>query len=479
MNQRNLDGNSIIIRLEMTTKDIKFGEVASAISEAGGDIIAIDVISTNQDVSVRDLTVAVTDAQDNSKIIEGVRQLKGVSIINVSDRTFLLHLGGKIEVTPKTPIQNREDLSRVYTPDVARVCSAISEEPGKAFSLTIKRNTVAVISDGSAVLGLGNIGPRAAMPVMEGKAMLFKQFAGVDAFPICLDTQDTEEIIRTVKAISPGFGGINLEDISSPRCFEIERRLNEELDIPVFHDDQHGTAVVLYAGLINALKLVGKSIDDVKIVVCGIGAAGVACSNILLSAGASRLIGVDREGAIVRTETYENEVWSDYAARTNPELETGSLRDVIRGADVFIGLSRGNLLTREDVQTMAEDPIVFAMANPVPEIMPALVEDIVAVMATGRSDYPNQINNVLCFPGIFRAVLDCRATEINEEMKLAAAQAIASAITDEERTRYYIIPSVFNDKVVKSMRSRVIEAAIKTGVARRIPREQAREGGES
>lgn len=478
MNQRNLDGNSIIIRLEMTTKDIKFGEVASAISEAGGDIIAIDVISTNQDVSVRDLTVAVTDSQDNSKIIDAVRELKGVSIVNVSDRTFLLHLGGKIEVTPKTPIHNREDLSRVYTPDVARVCSAIADEPGKAFSLTIKRNTVAVVSDGSAVLGLGNIGPRAAMPVMEGKAMLFKQFAGVDAFPICLDTQDTEEIIRTVKAISPAFGGINLEDISSPRCFEIERRLNEELDIPVFHDDQHGTAVVLYAGLINALKLVGKSITDVKIVVCGIGAAGVACSNILLSAGASRLIGVDREGALVRTQTYESEVWTDYAARTNPELETGSLRDVIRDADVFIGLSRGNLLSREDVQSMAADPIVFAMANPVPEIMPAEVEDIVAVMATGRSDYPNQINNVLCFPGMFRAVLDCRATEINEEMKLAAAKAIAAAISDEERSRYYIIPSVFNDKVVKAMRNRIVEAAVKTGVARRVPREQTRESEE-
>lgn len=281
-----------------------------------------------------------------------------------------------------------------------------------------------------------------------------------------------------MKAISPAFGGINLEDISSPRCFEIERRLNEELDIPVFHDDQHGTAVVLYAGLINALKLVGKSINDVKIVVCGIGAAGVACSNILLSAGASRLIGVDREGAIVRTQTYENEVWSDYASRTNPELESGSLRDVIRGADVFIGLSRGNLLTREDVQSMAENPIVFAMANPVPEIMPAVVEDIVAVMATGRSDYPNQINNVLCFPGMFRAVLDCRATEINEEMKLAAAKAIASAISDEERTRYYIIPSVFNEKVVKSIRKRVVEAAVRTGVARRVPREQARESGE-
>ncbi|MFD1135453.1 NAD-dependent malic enzyme [Paenibacillus urinalis] len=473
MIQRNLDGNSIIIRLEMKTKTINFGEVASAISQAGGDIVAIDVISTNQDITVRDLTVAVSHADDNKKIVETVRNLNGVSIINVSDRTFLLHLGGKIEIAPKSPINNREDLSRVYTPDVARVCNAIAEEPQKAYSLTIKRNTVAVVSDGSAVLGLGNIGPRAAMPVMEGKAMLFKQLAGVDAFPICLETQDTEEIIRTIKAISPAFGGINLEDISSPRCFEIERRLNEELDIPVFHDDQHGTAVVLYAGLINALKLVGKSIENTKIVVCGIGAAGVACSNILLSAGAKNLIGVDREGALVRTEAYDNPIWQDYAKRTNPNLQTGSLHEVIKDADIFIGLSRGNLLTREDIMTMAEDPIVFAMANPVPEIMPNEVEDIVAVMATGRSDYPNQINNVLCFPGMFRAALDCRASEINEAMKLAAATAIASSISDEERTKYYIIPSVFNDRVVKSIRERVIEAALQTGVARRLPRKSS------
>ncbi|MCM3130283.1 MULTISPECIES: NAD-dependent malic enzyme [unclassified Paenibacillus] len=473
MIQRNLDGNSIIIRLEMKTKTINFGEVASAISQAGGDIVAIDVISTNQDITVRDLTVAAAHADDNKKIVEAVRNLNGVSIINVSDRTFLLHLGGKIEIAPKTPINNREDLSRVYTPDVARVCNAIAEEPQKAYSLTIKRNTVAVVSDGSAVLGLGNIGPRAAMPVMEGKAMLFKQLAGVDAFPICLETQDTEEIIRTIKAISPAFGGINLEDISSPRCFEIERRLNEELDIPVFHDDQHGTAVVLYAGLINALKLVGKSIENTKIVVCGIGAAGVACSNILLSAGARNLIGVDREGALVKTETYDNPIWQDYAGRTNPHLQTGSLHEVIKDADIFIGLSRGNLLTREHIKTMAKDPIVFAMANPVPEIMPSEVEDIVAVMATGRSDYPNQINNVLCFPGMFRAALDCRAIEINEAMKLAAATAIASSISDEERTKYYIIPSVFNDRVVKSIREKVVEAALQTGVARRVPRKSS------
>ena len=301
--------------------------------------------------------------------------------------------------------------------------------------------------------------------------MLFKQFAGVDSFPICLDTQDTEEIISCIKAMAPAFGGINLEDISSPRCFEIEQRLRDELDIPVFHDDQHGTAVVLYAALINALKIVGKSIDKVRIVVCGIGAAGVACSKILLSAGVKDIIGVDREGALVAGKEYSNSMWQWYAEHTNPNKVEGSLREVIQGADVFIGLSAGGLLRREDVQAMAKDPIVFAMANPTPEIKPEEVEDIVGVIATGRSDYPNQINNVLCFPGIFRAALDCRATTINEEMKLAAAEAIASAVSDEERNPSYIIPSVFNQNVVKAIRELVVKAAIKTGVARRIPRE--------
>jgi malate dehydrogenase (oxaloacetate-decarboxylating) len=337
--------------------------------------------------------------------------------------------------------------------------------------LTIKRNTVAVISDGSAVLGLGDIGSRAAMPVMEGKAMLFKQFAGVDAFPICLDTVDTEEIIRTIRIISPAFGGINLEDISSPRCFEIEERLREELDIPVFHDDQHGTAVVTYAGLINALKIAGKTLDKVTVVVCGIGAAGVAISKILLSAGVMELIGVDKEGILVEGEAYSNQIKESYASYTNPNRRTGQLRDAIRGADVFIGVSAGGMLTRNDVLEMAPNPIVFAMANPHPEILPEEIDDIVAVAATGRSDYPNQINNVLCFPGIFRAALDCRATIINEEMKLAASEAIASVITDDKRSKYYIVPSVFDQTVVERIQDRVIRAAINSGVARRIPKE--------
>ncbi|WP_238403011.1 NAD-dependent malic enzyme [Paenibacillus mesophilus] len=461
----------MILRLEIDTNQIRFSDIVSAIADEGGDLVAIDVIQTKQEMSIRDLTINVADTLYTGKIVEKVKQLQGVTLVNVSDRTFLLHLGGKIETKLKVPIQNRDDLSRVYTPDVARVCMAIHEEQRKAYSLTIKRNTVAVISDGSAVLGLGNIGPYAAMPVMEGKAMLFKQLADVDAFPICLDTQDTEEIIRTIKTIAPGFGGINLEDISSPRCFEIEERLKQELDIPVFHDDQHGTAVVLYAGLISALKLVGKSIDSIKVVVCGVGAAGIACSKILLAAGVKELIGVDREGALVSDRTYDNPMWNWYAQHTNPNKVSGPLREAIAGADVFIGVSAAGLLKRQDVMNMAQNPIVFAMANPNPEINPEEIEDIAAVVATGRSDYPNQINNVLCFPGMFRGALDCRAKTINEEMKLAAAEAIASVISDDERNKLYIIPSVFNLKVSKLIRDKVVEAAIRTGVARRIPRE--------
>ncbi|WP_098741313.1 NAD-dependent malic enzyme [Paenibacillus sp. EZ-K15] len=471
MNTSKLGGKSVIARIEMNTEEASFGQVTAAIFEAGGDIVAIDVIQTSRHTTIRDVTITVIDTIDIDIIAERIRSMSGVQLLHLSDRTFLLHLGGKIETKLKAPIQNRDDLSRVYTPDVARVCMAIHEEPRKAFTLTVKRNTVAVISDGSAVLGLGNIGPYAAMPVMEGKSMLFKQLADVDSFPICLDTQDTEGIITAIKAIAPAFGGINLEDISSPRCFEIEQRLREELDIPVFHDDQHGTAVVLYAALINALKVVGKTVENLKVVVCGIGAAGVACSKILMSAGVKNIIGVDRLGALTADQTYDHPMWQWYANQTNPERRSGSLQDVIQGADVFIGLSAGGILKREDVQAMAARPIVFAMANPIPEILPEEVEDIAGVIATGRSDYPNQINNVLCFPGIFRGALDCRASAINEEMKLAAAEAIASAVTDKERSRHYIIPSVFNQQVVSGIRDLVIQAAIRTGVARRIPRE--------
>nr|WP_275983904.1 NAD-dependent malic enzyme [Paenibacillus hamazuiensis] len=447
---------------------VNFGDVASAISKAGGDITSIDVIRPGQETSVRDITVHVEEKAE-ARVVETLRSLQGIELINVSDRTFLVHLGGKISVQPNLPIKNREDLSRVYTPGVARVCTSIHENPQKAYSLTIKRNTVAVVTDGTAVLGLGDIGPHAAAPVMEGKAMLFKQLGGVDAFPICLDSKDTEEIIRTIKAISPIFGGINLEDISSPRCFEIETRLADELDIPVFHDDQHGTAIVVVAGLLNALKVAGKRMDQVRVVVNGIGAAGVSICKMLLASGVTKLVPVDREGAIVRGGEYSHPMWKWLSEQPQVEATPGTLKELIAGADVFIGVSRGGLLNAEDVQKMAPNSIVFAMANPVPEIAPEDALPHVRVFATGRSDYPNQINNVLVFPGIFRGALDCRARRINEPMKLAAARAIAAVVSPNELNDQYIIPSIFNEQVVTKVRHAVVEAAILTGVARRIP----------
>ncbi|MCU6793701.1 NAD-dependent malic enzyme [Paenibacillus sp. WQ 127069] len=461
---------SIVMRVEFNKQKGLFAEIAGEIGQVGGDIVAMDVIRAGKETTIRDITVSIHEASV-LQITEAVKGLQGVKLINVSDSTFLAHLGGKIEIQPKMPVKNRDDLSKVYTPGVARVCMAIRDNPSSVYALTIKRNTVAVVTDGTAVLGLGDIGPEAALPVMEGKAMLFKQMAGVDAFPICLATQDTEEIIRTVKLLAPGFGGINLEDISSPRCFEIEKRLKQEMDIPVFHDDQHGTAVVLMAGLFNALKIVGKLTSDIRVVVTGIGAAGVSIVKMLLVAGVTDIIAVDREGALCRTQTYGNPMWTWVAQQTNPDLREGALSDVIGGADVFIGVSRKGVLKVEDIRHMAEEPIVFAMANPEPEIDPELAEPYVRVLATGRSDYPNQINNVLCFPGIFRGALDCRARTINEEMKLAAAYAIASVVGDDERNEQYIIPSVFNDKVVPAVRKAVVEAAIATSVARRIPPE--------
>ncbi len=460
---------NIVIRIQIDKTLISFSDIAKEIGEEEGDIIGIDVISASKTHTIRDITINVNDQKHANLITYRLTQLEGAHVISVSDRTFLLHIGGKIEIQSKNPIKNRDDLSRVYTPGVANICTAIAEEPSKAYSLTIKRNTVAVVSDGTAVLGLGDIGPEAAMPVMEGKAMLFKQMGEVDAFPICLDTKDTEEIIQIVKAIAPGFGGINLEDISSPRCFEIEKRLKEELDIPVFHDDQHGTAVVILAGLINALKLTGKKLSEIKVVLTGIGAAGTACAKILLGAGVKNIIGVDRCGALHREENYTNPNWTEFAKLTNPHNLSGSLSDVIEGADVFIGVSAPGILTVEHLKKMADDPIVFAMANPNPEINPELAEPYVRVMATGRSDYPNQINNVLCFPGIFRGALDCRARVINEEMKIAAAKAIASVVSDDELNETYIIPSVFNKKVVERVREAVIKAAYQTEVARKDP----------
>ncbi|HEX8288660.1 MAG TPA: malic enzyme-like NAD(P)-binding protein [Pyrinomonadaceae bacterium] len=459
---------SLTLRVKIHNRPGKLGELTTAIGRAGGDIDAIDIVSVGKDFLIRDITVNASSEQHDKEIVESISQIDGVEVVHTSDRTFLMHLGGKIETVSKMPLKTRADLSMAYTPGVARVCEAIHTDPEKAFTLTIKKNTVAVVTDGTAVLGLGDIGPAAAMPVMEGKAQLFKEFGGVDAFPICLNTKDPHEIVQTIKNISVAFGGINLEDISAPRCFEIEDRLKEELDIPVFHDDQHGTAVVVLAALINALKIVGKKMEDIKVVVNGVGAAGVACSKIVMAAGVKNIVGCDQTGAIYEGRQ-ENMNWVKdwYGRNTNRNLEKGSIHDVIKGADVFLGLSVPGVINENDLANMAKDPIVFAMANPVPEIMPEVAAGRVAVMATGRSDYPNQINNVLCFPGIFRGALNCRASRINEAMKLAAANAIAGIITDDELYPDYIIPSVFDRRVGEAVAREVEEAAYQTNVARR------------
>jgi malate dehydrogenase (oxaloacetate-decarboxylating) len=459
---------SLTLRVRIHNLPGKLGEITTAIGNAGGDIEGIDIVSVGKDFLIRDITVNAASESHDLEIIGSVRDIDGVEVINVSDRTFLMHLGGKIEMVSKVPLKTRSDLSMAYTPGVARVCEAIHRDPEKVFNLTIKKNTVAVVSDGTAVLGLGDIGPAAAMPVMEGKCQLFKEFGGVDAFPICINSKDPHEIVQTIKNIAVAFGGINLEDISAPRCFEIEERLKEELDIPVFHDDQHGTAVVVLAALINSLKIVGKRMDQIKVVVSGVGAAGVACSKIVMAAGVRNIVGCDQIGAIYEGRT-ENMNWVKdwYARNTNPDREKGTVHDVIKGADVFLGLSAPGVISVADLNSMANDPVVFAMANPVPEIMPEEAAEHVAVMATGRSDYPNQINNVLCFPGIFRGALNCRASRINEPMKLAAANAIAGIIGPDELHPDYIIPSVFDRRVGEAVAAEVEEAAYASGVARR------------
>jgi malate dehydrogenase (oxaloacetate-decarboxylating) len=459
---------SITMRVEIQNKIGMLGRVTSAIGKAGGDIGAVDIAGFGKDTVIRDITVNARDEVHEQQIAAAVRKLPGVTVVNVSDRTFLMHLGGKISVNSKAPIRTRTVLSMVYTPGVARVCMAIHEDPSKAHQLTIKKNTVAVITDGSAVLGLGNIGPAAAMPVMEGKAALFKEFAGVDAFPICLDTQDSNEIIRTAKAIAPAFGGINLEDISAPRCFEIEERLQKEVDIPVFHDDQHGTAVVVLAALLNALRIVKKKLSTLKIIVSGVGASGVACTKILIALGARNIIGLDTKGALYRGRRENmNPMKEWFAQSTNPRNLQGDILDVIGGADMYLGLSGPGTLPLKGVKKMARNPIVFAMANPIPEIMPEEAAPYVRVMATGRSDYANQINNVLCFPGFFRGLLDARASHVNQAMKIAAAKAIASLVGARELSEEYIIPSVFDARVTPAVASAVAKAAYQTGAARR------------
>ena len=458
---------SIQIRLEILTKPGMLGRVTSTIGKVGGDIGSIDIVGFRKNITIRDIVVSVADIPMGQKVVDRLKQVKGVNVLNVTDRTYMIHQGGKIEIRNKARVTTREDLSMAYTPGVARVCMTIHEDRRKAYDLTIKRNTVAVVTDGTAVLGLGDIGPEAAMPVMEGKAMLFKEFGGVDAFPICLNTKDPKEIISVVKSISPGFGGVNLEDISAPRCFEIEDRLKKELDIPVFHDDQHGTAVVILAGLINALKIVDKRLEDIRVVITGVGAAGIASIRLLLSSGVKQIIGCDRSGALYKGRKENmNPVKEKIAEQTNPEKLKGSISKVLKGADIFIGLSQPGLIHSKDIKNMAKDPIIFAMANPIPEIMPEEAARYARVVATGRSDYPNQINNVLCFPGLFRGVLDCQALKINDEMLFAAANAIAHIVSEEELSEDYIIPSVLNRKVPEQVSNDVRESAIQTGVAR-------------
>jgi malate dehydrogenase (oxaloacetate-decarboxylating) len=446
------------------------GRVASAIGEAGGTIGAVDLISVDDSHTVRDITVAAGDQDHWEQILAAVEAVEGATVIDTTDRTFLLHVGGKIEQRNKQPLKTRDDLSMAYTPGVARVCRAIAEDRSKAFQYTIKRNTVAVVSDGTAVLGLGDIGPEAAMPVMEGKAMLFKEFAGVDAFPVCLDSKDADEIVRTVQLIAPAFGGINLEDISAPRCFQIEERLKATLDIPVFHDDQHGTAVVVLAAVLNACRLTGRELESLRVVVVGLGAAGIAVTKMLLGAGVSGIVGADSRGALhVDRPDYRDgslppmKRW--YAEVTNAERREGTPAELLEGADLLVGVSGARVVPAQALARMAPDPMVFAMANPTPEVAPEEAAPYVRIMATGRSDYPNQINNVLCFPGIFRGALDVRAPRITEDMKLAAARAIAAIIPDEELAEDYIVPSVFNRDVAGAVADAVSATARERGIA--------------
>jgi len=458
---------SATIRVRIPDRPGAFARLASAIGEAGGSLGAIDLVRVEKAHKVRDVNVLADDERHLEAIVAAVRTVDGIEVVHVSDRVFLAHLGGKLEVRPRQPLKTREDLSMVYTPGVARVSRAIAEDPEKVWNLTIKRNTVAVVSDGTAVLGLGEIGPEGALPVMEGKAALFKEFADVDAFPLCLATKDVDEIVRTVESIAPVFGGINLEDISAPRCFEIERRLRESLDIPVFHDDQHGTAIVVLAALLNALRVVEKRLQDVRIVTTGVGAAGMAVTRILLEAGAAWIVGCDEGGAIYRGREGLNEAKQQYAEITNPDNVHGTADELLEGADVFIGLSVPGAIKADSVRRMAPRAVVFALANPNPEVVPEEIEGSAEVIATGRSDYPNQINNVLAFPGIFRGALDVRATTIDMEMELAAARAIAATIGDDELAPDYIVPSVFNRVVAPAVAAAVSEAAERTGVARR------------
>ena len=457
---------SISLRIQLCNVPGVLGRLTTAIGAAGGNIFAIENIVARGEFLERSIVVNCSSVEHQGVIVDTVSNLEDITVLDHYDRTFDMHKGGKIEVLPLAPVSDIDDLSMAYTPGVARICLAIADDERLADELTIRKNTVAIVSDGTAVLGLGDIGPKAAMPVMEGKALLFKEFGKVDAFPLCLDTKDPDEIIETVVRMAPAFGGVNLEDIAAPGAFYIEEELKRRLDIPVFHDDQHGTAVVTLAGLQNALKVAGKKIEDVSVVISGVGAAGVAIGKILLGAGVGHVVGVDSRGVIYDGRENLNDSKQWFAENTNQQGIAGSLSDAMAGVDVFIGVSAPDILTVDDVASMADDPIVFAMANPDPEISPELITDKVAVMATGRSDYPNQINNVLAFPGIFRGALDARSTDITENMKLAAAQAIALEVTAEELSATHIIPSVFDPAVSLNVAKAVAEAAIADGVTR-------------
>ena len=453
---------SITVRLEVPADPASVGRLTTAVGLAGGAVTALDVTESHPDRIVLDVTCAASDQEHSEQLTEALRAVEGVTIRKVSDRTFLLHLGGKIEVRSKVPLRTRDDLSMAYTPGVARVCMAIHAQPDDVRRLTVKRNTVAVVTDGSAVLGLGNIGPAASLPVMEGKAALFKRFADIDAWPIALDTQDVDEIVRTVQLIAPVFGGINLEDIAAPRCFEVERRLRELLDIPVFHDDQHGTAIVVLAALTNALRVVGKELSQVRIVLSGAGAAGSAIARLLLTAGAHDLVVADVHGVVHLDRPDLDSNLIDLAGITNPRAATGTLRDALAGADVFIGVSAPRILDGDDIATMAPGAIVFAMANPVPEVDPAQARLTAAVVATGRSDEPNQINNVLAFPGVFRGLLDSGARDVDLDMEAAAARALADIVRPDQLNAAFIVPSVFDPAVTVA-----VAEAVRTSVEAR------------
>ncbi|MGH3385748.1 MAG: NAD-dependent malic enzyme [Nocardioidaceae bacterium] len=450
---------SITVRLELPAGGTAVSSLTAVVEQAGGIVTALDVTASGHERLGIDVTIAATDTAHADSLVDALRAIPDVDVHKVSDRTFLMHLGGTIEMQSKHPIRNRDDLSMVYTPGVARVCQAIADNPDDARRLTVKRNAVAVITDGSAVLGLGNIGPAAALPVMEGKAALFKRFAGIDAWPICLDTQDVDEIVRTCEIVAPVFAGINLEDISAPRCFEVEARLREKLDIPVFHDDQHGTAIVVMAALTNALRVVGKEIGDVRVAMSGAGAAGTAILRLLLRAGVSDVIVVDIDGVIHHSREGMDDSIRWIAEHTNKADFVGDLAGALTDADVFIGVSAPNLFGAAEVATMAKDAIVFALANPVPEVDPAVAREHAAVVATGRSDYPNQINNVLAFPGVFRGLLDAHSRTIDDDTLLAAATAIASVVTEAELNANYIIPSVFHNDVHHAVATAVRESA--------------------